>query len=124
MFLSYTYTQPYYYYVEQLLYNVIPGTVTLTFDSTPSSDPADYQMVASQGILMFTEMFGFNILPPKPTITFSGNTVTLTMPINMDTGVVMQIFYQGSKLPFHIVCTEDFSYETPSIWVGKPFALP
>lgn len=119
MFVSYDYQQPYYQYIENYSYDVIPGTVTLTFDSAPSTDPADYKMTTAQGILMFSEMVGFTTY--DGTLALSGNTATLTLPINMDTGVVMQFYYQGVALPFRIRANEDYSYETPAIFQGVAY---
>lgn len=121
VFQSYTFTQPYFEYIEQLAYNVISGTVTLTFDSPPSSDPADYIGKAVQGILMYNVPLNFQQY--DMTLSVSGNTATLTFPINMDTNCYFQLYYQGSALPFHMFCSEDYSYETPSIWIGKDLTL-
>ena len=118
-FLSYTFTQPYFKYVENWEYDVIPGTITLTFDSTPSSEPSDYYMSTSGGIIMYQERVGFSTY--DQTLVFDGNNVTLTVPINMDTNIYMQFYYQGNPLPFRIRADQDTTYETPAIFVGLPF---
>lgn len=121
MFLSYSITQPYYLYIENYEYNVIPGVITLTFDTVPSHTPADYRMVAVQGILMNTETVGFTTY--DQTLSFSGNTASLTVPINMDSNTYMQFYYQDSPLPFRILCAQDITYETPAIFKGLPYTI-
>lgn len=122
IFESYTFTQPYFKYIENLEYNVIPGTVTLTFDSPPSSAPGDYTGAAMQGVLMYTENLFFQQY--DNTLSISGNTATLTLPINMDSNCYIQLSYQGTKLPFHILCEQDPTYQRPAIWIANNLALP
>lgn len=121
-FLSYTFTQPYYRYIEEFEYNVIPATVTLTFDDVPSTSPNDYLMQAYQGILMYTVNVKFQQY--DNTLSFSGNTAILTLPINIDSNAYVQFFYENSRLPFHILASEDVTYQTPAIFIGKAYALP
>ncbi len=115
-FISYTFTQPYYVYQENWKYNVIPGTITLTFDTDASVTPSDYRVEATQGKLMYTVQIGFSYI--DSTLSTSGVNATLTLPINMDSNAYIQVYYQGSKLNFLIRCSEDFSYETPAIFEG------
>lgn len=116
MFLSYSFTQPYYLYVQYLKYNVFPANVTLTFDSTPSSDPADYIMYSKGGITMVPQQFGFTTLDGS--LSISGNNVTLVMPITMDSDIYLTFSYQGNMLPFYIRCNQDYTYTTPAILKG------
>lgn len=115
-FQSYSITQPYYEYVEYLKFNVIPGTITLTFDEPPSTNVIDYSYVLLQGILMFTDYVGVSELDES--IVFSGNTATITAQINADSNCYLQVYYEGQPLPFHIFCKQDKTYNTPAIWTG------
>jgi hypothetical protein len=118
---SYSFTQPYFEYIEGLAYNVIPGTVTLTFDSSASTDPADYRVRAIGGILDSDFDIGFTVLQPNPTLAVSGLTATLTVPVTMDSNCYMSFYYQGSILNFQIRANEDTTYETPAIFEGLPY---
>jgi len=119
-YLSYSYVNPYLLYIENLAYNVQPGIVTLTFDSPPSTNAADYQVIATQGILMYTVPIGFSTLDGS--LVLSGNTAILTLPINMDTNAYMQFYYQGAELPFRIRCNQDPTYQLPAIFQGLAYA--
>ena len=118
MFLSYSFTQPYYIYVEMLEYNVVPSNITLTFDTPPSTNPSDYQAVITNGIIMFEEAIGFSTV--NNTLQFSGNTVILTLPINVDSNAYVKFYYQTALLPFTIRAAQDPTSETPAIFQGLP----
>lgn len=114
---SYSITQqPYYIYVEYLKYNVVPGVITITFDSSASSNPADYLMIASGGNLDAQIQFGFSTV--DSTFLYSGDSVSLTVPVTMGFGVNMQFYYQGTALPFQIRCNQDPLYVVPAIFMG------
>ncbi len=114
---SYSITQqPYYIYVEYLKYNVVPGIITITFDSAPSTNQADYLMKAYGGNLDANIQFGFSTV--DSTFQLSGNSVILTVPTSMGFGVYMQFYYQGATLPFQIRCNQDPLYVVPAIFVG------
>lgn len=118
---SYALTQPYYLYVQYLKYNVVPGVVTLTFDSTPSSNPADYSAVLLGGILSAPITLGFSDI--DGTLSISGLTVALTMPVVAEFNSYIQVSYQGQKLPFHVRCKEDYRYTVPAIFTGIAYEL-
>ena len=118
MFQSYSFTQPYYLYVEMLKYNVIPSNITLNFDSLPSTNPSDYQAIITNGIIMFEEAIGFSTI--DNTLQFSGNSVIITLPINIDTNAYIKFYYQTSLLPFTIRAAQDPTYQTPAIFLGLP----
>lgn len=113
--------QPYYYYVQYVYYNVIGGILTLTFDDTPSSDPSDYLAQGIGPILETQFNFGFSLV--NQSISFSGNTVSLTMPVTIENGAVVNFFYQGQQLPFFLRAKQDFRYTQPSIFECFPLKL-
>jgi hypothetical protein len=119
---SYTLTQPYYQYVEYLKYNVIAGIITLTFDSTPSSDPADYSATLLGGTLSAPMTLGFSTVDGS--LSISSLSVALTMPVVAENNSYIQISYQGEKLPFHVRCKEDYRYTQPAIFTGISYELP
>ena len=115
-FQSYQLTQPYYVYIEENAYNVVPGIITLIFDSVPSSNPSDYQMLAENGILPVGQPFGFSTY--DNTFSNSGNSVSLTVPITMDTNATMRFFYQDNELPFRVLAAVNPRSLTPAIFTG------
>lgn len=117
---SYSFTQPYFLYIELEAYNVIPATVTLNFSSAASTNPADYAALAIGGILDSDLPLGFTMLQPNPTLSVSGSTAILTMPITMDSNCYMFFYYQGLELNFKLRANQDTTYETPAIFEGLP----
>lgn len=113
-YVSHTITQPYYIYVQYLKYNVVPGVITLTFDSPPSQFAEDYIATAIGGSLDAQFTFGFS--PVGNTLSFSGDTVSLTMPVVMENNCYIQISYRGTELPFRIKAKEDYRYVLPAIF--------
>lgn len=120
MLVSYSYTQPYYEYIEYVEYNVVPSVVTLTFDTEPSSDPADYRSVATGGGLDIDVDISFSEY--NQTFSADGNSVELTMPVTMSGNCYMYFYYQGSLLNFRLRAAVDSSYETPAIFQGLEYS--
>lgn len=116
-------TQPYYFYQEENYYNVIPAILTLNFDVLPSQTPGDYTAIADFGsvyIQTFNSFTLYNIsingVPNNATISFSGNTVSLTMNITYDTNCSVSVYYLSQKIPFTFLAQQDPTYDTPAIW--------
>lgn len=125
--LSIDITQPYYLYQEENAYNVIPAIITLNFDSEPSQDSADYQCIADFGSVyaqftLYFQEYSTNLNPlatnQNPNISFSGNSVVLTMNITFDSGCTVQPYYQNTKLPYTLTAKQDPSYMSPAIWIS------
>ena len=120
MLLSYSYTQPYYVYVENLEYNVVPGTLTLNFDSSASSDPNDYLCIAEGGELDNQTNIRFSLY--DQTLAIDGSSSVLTLPVTMSGNCLIYVYYQGSLLNFRIRANIDFSRETPAIFEGLAYS--
>lgn len=120
MLLSYSYTQPYYIYVENLKYNVVPGTLTLNFDTGASSDANDYLCIAEGGDLNNQTNIRFSLY--DQTLVVNGNSAVLTLPVTMSGNCLIYIYYKGVLLNFRVRANIDFSYETPAIFEGLAYS--
>lgn len=120
-YISYSIIQPFYRYIQYYAYNVVPGVITLTFDSPPSTNPADYSAILLGGILSAPLLLGFSTVDNS--LVFNGNSVSLTCPVVAEFNSYLQFSYQGSKLPFHIRAAEDYRFTQPAIFKGIAYNI-
>ena len=63
----------------------------------------------------------FFIIYPNPTISFSGNSAVLTMPITLSNNCYVYFYYQLSQLNIMLRANTDPSNETPAIYQMLPY---
>lgn len=114
-FTGFSFTQPFFRYVEEVEYNVVPATVELLFSAPPSHDVTDY--ISEISGISFEVPVNLKFSSVDGTIEFSGNSVILTLPVTLQDDGYIKISYQGSYLPFILRANNDPSHETPAIIV-------
>lgn len=120
-YISHTITQPYYQYIEEVEYNVIPAVVNILFDAPPSNNPADYYFFADGGL--FGVPFPYTPSLVDQSLVINGNTASITMPVTYCANCWMFFYYQGVQL-FGLRALTDPSHVAPAIWINIPGNLP